>query len=836
MKKFIFVLCLVFLGFSQVIAQESIGIFDDHQDVGEPSIPGFANYNEDDGVYSVDAVGETIGDESYVDQFHYVFSEMSGSFAIEGSPIPVGIGRGGLMIRQDLDADSVHVSFLMMDDFTVQPAFRTLEGGGSVVDGETDPAGLHENHSGKIRLEKLGNSIHIYTFNEDGDKVLFQTQVVPFENTVMAGLAATADTGDDFGLFDFEEVVIEELPLSVFRSLPTTEFEAGATLNSIEVTAQVREGETVNAVINERVPYGAEVVQVEVTSGEYEDNGDGTIEWTLSDFSGEATLTYDLVLGEGATAVWQGTFSDGVNLESYIGGDTILPKTPAYDPHEAIEVDPFLPTIIQGEWGTAIGDPGFGLMVDPRLRSGVYFTAMDEFSTEQIVEFTFNVPEDGTYYIFGNVRAEDGTSDSFYTNVDFLPESTEADRWNISSRKSFSREWLSSNEPALDPRPFELTAGEHFLYLASREQSASLDWIAVTNDPNLDLDTFDMDVRGSIARTIDQKLLDPGEMQTTVELEAYIATGVAGSVTVHEMPPAGLEVSEINPFEGTFVQNADGSIDWDLTGVTGIAATLEYTVTAQSDDPNIFHFTGSMTVGGDVPLNITGDSYLGKRTEPIDKTVYFIRRISENNQSDMLTMLHLQVNFGVTINDYDDTNMEGHQMPNDLTGADMMYASETIGSGNVASMNYHVGSEVPIVTSEAYLFDDFTNQPGENFGTQDDNEIEIVDNEHPITEGLPLGVMQVWEDEMWMGYLENPPAGVRVLATEPSNPNHARLWVIEPGETVNGQPVPGMRIGTFLQNNGFAALNDDGLNLIYQVFAYALDTEPPVSVEDFMLY
>ena len=88
---------------------EPVGIFEDSVDIGDPSIPGFAKFQ--DGKYTVDAVGETIGLESFSDQFHFVYKKMTGSFAIQGTPVPLdNVGRGGLMIRQDLDPDSVRAS------------------------------------------------------------------------------------------------------------------------------------------------------------------------------------------------------------------------------------------------------------------------------------------------------------------------------------------------------------------------------------------------------------------------------------------------------------------------------------------------------------------------------------------------------------------------------------------------------------------------------------------------------------------------------------------------------------------------------------------------------
>ena len=114
MKQRIYFLLALLIIAPGAIAQEPVGIFDDNQDIGEPGIPGMVEYDEGSGQYLVDAVGATISNRSITDEFHYAFKEMSGSFAIESNPWPLDdMGRGGLMIRQSLDQDSIHISLLM---------------------------------------------------------------------------------------------------------------------------------------------------------------------------------------------------------------------------------------------------------------------------------------------------------------------------------------------------------------------------------------------------------------------------------------------------------------------------------------------------------------------------------------------------------------------------------------------------------------------------------------------------------------------------------------------------------------------------------------------------
>ena len=82
-KKSVLLVIFVSTVSSLTAAQEPVGIFDDHVDIGDVTSPGVAVL--DGSLYTVDASGESIGDQVLTDEFHYVYKEISGSFVIEGS-------------------------------------------------------------------------------------------------------------------------------------------------------------------------------------------------------------------------------------------------------------------------------------------------------------------------------------------------------------------------------------------------------------------------------------------------------------------------------------------------------------------------------------------------------------------------------------------------------------------------------------------------------------------------------------------------------------------------------------------------------------------------------
>ncbi len=563
-KKNAFCLGLI-LVVSSAYAQ--IGIFTTNTDVGDTGGlgPGIANF--EDGTYTMDALGATIGRRSYEDAFHFVYSEISGSFSIEGDPMPIlPDGEGGLMIRQDLDPDSMHASWLRVGENvpggntnaaygSVFPHFRTLKGGGTIVDGDVGD-GFNEVNVGPIKLERIGNSVHFYTTNDAGEWNLVQSEVIPMSETVYTGLAATANGADALGQFEFVDVAIEEFPLWVERSIPVDDWNSGA---EVEVTVTAKASESVDAVVNEVVPRLSGLSGVSVSGGEFQVNEDkGEIDWTLSDFSGEATLTYTVTLPERMSGAWQGTFSDGIHLESYIGGDCVLPKNPSFNPEaEPVELDPEKPVIIQFENGRPRpdNDVGYGLMLDPRSESGIISVNVSG-QIDEWMEFPINIPAGyGDLYIYGMVRGEDGNSDSFFVDVEFEPVNEDLTIWDCGSGKSLHIDWVN-NRLGEDPRPFvNMTEGENIVYIAPREDSTSIDWFGITNDPDFNIGALDI---------LTGEIINPLEV-----LEDYDTTNLGifeASQDVYEVDnPDNLGAeggAGYDPDTGTYVVIGSGNDVW----------------------------------------------------------------------------------------------------------------------------------------------------------------------------------------------------------------------------------------------------------------------------------
>jgi hypothetical protein len=797
------------------------------------------------GVYSIDTLGGAIGYRTTEDEFTFVYKEMTGNFAIETIPIPLSNdGFGGVMVRQELTTDAVFCSLLLAGDsaargtnsdaYSVFPTFRSAKGGATKSDGDPEPGGLTDNHDGKIRIERFGNTYRMYTFTPAGSPVLIRTEVVPMKDPVYVGLAVTADGTS--GYFEFEETAMDEYPFSVERSIPVDTFTPGSTLNQITVTAKARSG-SFSTEILETPPVGASFSNVNASAGEAVVTPDGAIRWTLTSQSGEATLTYDVALGGQASIAWQGTYDDAGTV-NFIGGDAVLPKYPTLATEmTTVEIDPLFPTVFEAEIGVPSENALWGLMTDPRVPSGITAVSMNT-TASHVMQYEINIPVAGTYYLFGSVRGEDGNSDSFHFEMDGLPAGTDATRWNINNSKAYVLEWVEQEDPNNDPRPFDLTAGVHTIFLGNREDDASIDFFVVTNDPNLDLATVDLNAQALVSRAIENPFPGPSSASVSVTLKA----GVTGNGVLHESLSDGFVATNINTTGGTASSNADGSITWDVSGQGGKQVIMTYDIQAPtpSGPMGIYgNIEGTLTVGNDAPLVVGGDTLVGVPGIPgpsSGKTVFFFQNVPDEELGDTILKAEIGNIFGVDFVLFDDGNEPGFEMPVTLDGADLAHISGSVGSGALANMNYHFNDEETILSTESYLFDDFAFQPDVGRGGTTGTEIEIVDNTHPITEGFDLGLVQVYKEEGGMGHLASVPDGLRVLATVPGNPDIALLWVVEKGATINGTTSPGIRTNFF---GGIPDLTPEGRQLFNQVVAFSLGLdapEPPVSVEDFMLY
>jgi len=120
---------------------------------------------------------------------------------------------------------------------------------------------------------------------------------------------------------------------------------------------------------------------------------------------------------------------------------------------------------------------------DPTASNGNYVETSTANSGS--VSITVNIPQDGTYVVWGRVYAATDTSDSFFVSV----EGGSKDIYDVAEgRWAAAWQWTvvngrgSGGPASISPRLFYLTAGNHTFKFDGREAGTRLDQILITND------------------------------------------------------------------------------------------------------------------------------------------------------------------------------------------------------------------------------------------------------------------------------------------------------------------------------------------------------------------
>ncbi len=537
-------------------AQNPVGIFENHADVGDVSTPGNVTYNTDTGLYSIDASGATIGRQTFTDEFHFVYKEMRGNFAIECRPSALNGGRVGLMIRQDLSPGSPHVSFLRESGGAVFPTFRTLPNGATVSDG--DPEDLFAGFDGSMRLERHGGCVSYHTLGENGEWIYLQDENIVLQDPILVGLAASAEDDSQLRLFDVDNVRIEDFPFSADRTIVLNDTPTGSP-QTARVTVTVDAAVPITGIVDEIIPTYSIVSDLTISQGEIKEIFDNWYSWSFVDFSGQAILTYRVRLEGPSPYIFDGLISNNV-LSGLTAGDSVVPETLDFSPRESFVIHPQIPALIEAEWGTLKGDTSaFGLQFNSLTRYGLAVQAVkNEFPDplEATLEFKLNVLEGGKYYFFARTRGDDPNSDSFYIGFDDL-YATDDYAFAIANDKYYSTRWYEEYDPngrfwnrTGVKRAFALSAGEHTLLISPREDSAQIDWFVITSDPNIDIYNFMVGERTChISRDLPD--LETGLPDTvSVQLNLFVIPGKNPNIEVEEIVPKNWAIENVQAGAG----------------------------------------------------------------------------------------------------------------------------------------------------------------------------------------------------------------------------------------------------------------------------------------------
>ncbi len=130
MKKLIFSLtfCLIFI---HLKAQNAIGIFENHTDIGPVINKGTATYDNASKIYTLTGSGENIWFKK--DELHFAYKKIKGDFMLTTQPNLIGKGtdphrKSGWMARTSTDTSAAMVCLTVHGDGLTAFQFRKKNG------------------------------------------------------------------------------------------------------------------------------------------------------------------------------------------------------------------------------------------------------------------------------------------------------------------------------------------------------------------------------------------------------------------------------------------------------------------------------------------------------------------------------------------------------------------------------------------------------------------------------------------------------------------------------------------------------------------------------------
>lgn len=186
-------------------AQENLGLFDNHLDIGPVQHQGFATYENEEQIYTIGGSGENMWFGE--DQFHYLWTTIQGDFILRAEVEFLGDGvdphrKVGWVIKSDLDHNTPHINATTHGDGLTALQFRDSNGG------ETKEVVSPDTFPDVIQLERKGNTFIMSTakFGEPLQEVKIENTAI--RNQAYVGLYVCSHNPDIVEVAKFRNVRI----------------------------------------------------------------------------------------------------------------------------------------------------------------------------------------------------------------------------------------------------------------------------------------------------------------------------------------------------------------------------------------------------------------------------------------------------------------------------------------------------------------------------------------------------------------------------------------------------------------------------------------------------
>ncbi|MGI9530050.1 TolB family protein [Lutimonas sp.] len=172
---------------------KTLGIFYNHQDIGDVKLAGNVSYHSNDQEYLIEGSGANMWFAD--DQFQFLWKSIQGDFILRAKVSFVGKGvdphrKLGWMVRNNLHADSEHVNASLHGDGLVSLQYRKKAGGDTEESSSTDLM------PDIIQLERKGNTFIMGTAKMGQPLVKVVLEDFDLNNEVYVGLYVCSHNAD----------------------------------------------------------------------------------------------------------------------------------------------------------------------------------------------------------------------------------------------------------------------------------------------------------------------------------------------------------------------------------------------------------------------------------------------------------------------------------------------------------------------------------------------------------------------------------------------------------------------------------------------------------------
>jgi len=163
-------ICLAFVLILGACRQNSLGVFEHFQDIGNPALAGNTVYDSEKDSYTLSGSGYNIWFDR--DEFHFLYKEVSGDFTLTSDMGLIGEGidphrKVGIMVRSSDADDAAHMTATIHGDGLTVLQWRR-EDGMEMRDPE-DEIFAEEGNYQTLKLERKGNEYTMWAAKAGGD-------------------------------------------------------------------------------------------------------------------------------------------------------------------------------------------------------------------------------------------------------------------------------------------------------------------------------------------------------------------------------------------------------------------------------------------------------------------------------------------------------------------------------------------------------------------------------------------------------------------------------------------------------------------------------------------